>query len=56
LPINCLPSNRIICAAQFCCFFTAQNVQKIKRPAMQFYMHTCMYDNDCETKRLFKLY
>jgi len=34
---------RIICTTQFWCFFTAQNVQKIKRPAVLFYMHICMY-------------
>jgi len=34
---------RIICTTQFWCFFTAQNVQKIKRPAVHFYMHICMY-------------
>jgi len=34
---------RIICATQFWCFFTAQHVQKVKRPAVHFYMHICMY-------------
>jgi len=34
---------RIICTTQFWCLFTAQNVQKIKRPAVHFYMHLCMY-------------
>jgi len=34
---------RIICTTQFWCFFTAQNVQKIKRLAVYFYMHICMY-------------
>jgi len=34
---------RIICTTQFWCFYKGQNVQKIKRAAVHFYMHTCMY-------------
>jgi len=33
---------RIVCTTQFWCFFTAQNVQKIKRPGVHFYMHIYM--------------